>query len=118
MTIELINIKKALNNAGLQIEVLSISKGDRDGLFPVMDVESTSFFIPGQGDPTRMHGFILCFQNEKDLQLMQNYYMSLGEALPQYNSWVFIKDNVLLQINREVPEAVAKRYAGALDLLN
>jgi len=32
------------------------------------------------------------------------------------NSWIFVKDNLLLQINGDVPEAVAKQYGKALDL--
>ena len=61
--------------------------------------------------------YVFSFQKEIDLQQVLDYYIALDQSLPQYNSWLFVKDNLLLQINRSVPEDVAKRYAEALDLL-
>ena len=109
---------KAFNSAGLMVDKVTLRKDQIDGLTMGMMVEATAFAIPVQGAPSAARGILFCFQNEIDLQTMQSYYVSLGKALPQYSSWIFVKDNMLLQINGDVPEAVANRYARALNLLD
>ena len=95
-----------------------LTRDERDLFSGEIAVESKQFTIPSQDDPAVASGVILSFQNQKDLQEIQNYYEEMGKKLPQYKSWLFIKDNLLLQINRSVPQAVAKQYAEALDLLD
>ena len=109
---------QAFQAADLPVEIPQLSKDERDLFSNEMALESRQFVIPAQGDPTLARGIIFSFQNERDLQEIQDYYAALGYALPQYNSWIFIKDNLLLQINHNIPEAVAKQYAEALDLLD
>lgn len=111
------DVLKAFQTAGLPVKIPQLSKDERDLFSNEMTLESRQFVIPAQGDPTLARGIIFSSQNEKDLREIQDYYAALGKALPQYSSWVFIKDNLLLQINRNVPEAAAKQYAEALDLL-
>ena len=109
---------QVFQTAGLPIEIPQLSKDERDLFSNEIVVESKKFVIPAQGDPTLVSGIVFSVQNEKDLQDIHNYYVELGKALPQYDSWIFIKDNLLLQINRNIPEAVAKQYAEALNLLD
>jgi hypothetical protein len=109
---------EAFQEAGLPTEIPELSKDERDLFVTEMPVESAQFVIPGQGDPAIARGIIFSVQNRRDLLYIRNYYASLNKALPQYSSWIFIKDNLVLQINRNVPEAVAKQYAQALNLLD
>ena len=111
------DVLQAFHAAELPLEIPQLSKDERDLFSNEMAFESRQFVIPAQGDPTLARGIIFSFQNEKDLREIQEYYAGLGKTLPQYSSWVFIKDNLLLQINRNIPEAVAKQYATALDRL-
>ena len=107
---------RAFQSANLRFEIPQVSKDERD-LFAETALESRPFVIPLQGDPSLARGIIFSFEDESNLFQVQMYYTHLGNALPQFGSWVFVKDNLLLQINREVPEAVAQKYAQALDLL-
>ena len=109
---------QAFQAVGLPIEILQLSKDQRDLFSNQVALQSTQFAIPTQGEPTLARGIIFSFQNEKDLQQVRDYYMALDNSLPQYASWLFVKDNLLLQINRNIPEDVAKQYAEALDLLD
>jgi hypothetical protein len=104
--------------AGLPVEIAQLRKDERDLFSNEMALESTQFVIPTQGDPTLARGIIFSFQNERDLQEIRDYYAALGKAMPQYGSWIFVKGNLLLQINGNVSESVAKQYAEALDLLD
>jgi hypothetical protein len=112
------DVLQAFQAAGLPAEIPQLSKDERDLFSNEMALESKQFVIPAQGDPTVARGIIFSFQNERDLQKIENYYAGLGKTLPQYDSWIFIKGNLLLQINHEVPETVAKQYAEALALLD
>ena len=109
---------QAFQAVGLPIEILQLSKDERDLFSNQVTLQSKQFVIPAQGDPTLARGIIFSFQNEKDLQQVRDYYMALDNSLPQYASWLFVKDNLLLQINRNVPAEVAKQYAEALNLLD
>jgi hypothetical protein len=111
------DVLQAFQAAGLPVEIPQLSKDERDLFSNEMVLESTQFVIPAQDDSTLASGIIFSFQNERDLREIQNYYAGLGKAMPQYESWIFIKDNLLLQINRDIPEAVAKQYAEVLYLL-
>ena len=111
------DVLEAFRAAGLPFEIPQLSKDKRDPFSNQVALENRQFVIPAQGDPTLARGIIFSFQNERDLQEIQDYYAALGKAMPQYASWIFVQDNLLLQINGNVPEAVAKWYAKALDLL-
>ncbi|HVN54741.1 MAG TPA: hypothetical protein VMT46_10455 [Anaerolineaceae bacterium] len=113
-----VDVISAFQAAGLPVEIPRLRKDERDIFSYDKAIESQRIKIPIQSELTSGNGLIFSFQNEGDLQEMQEFYVGLGEALPQYDSWIFIKDNLLLQINREIPETVAKRYTAALDLLD
>lgn len=104
--------------AGLAYETLRLSKDERDLFSTIRAVQSVQFLIPGQGDSTRARGIIFSFQKESDLQMVKDYYTGLGNTLPSYKSWLYIKGNLLLQINGEVPPAIAKQYGAALEQMD
>jgi hypothetical protein len=87
----------------------------RSELSMVMAVEVTRFRIPSAGESEG--GIILSFYKADDLARMRNYYLALNESPPQFSSWVFVKDNILLQINRSLPGPKARQYAAALDAM-
>ena len=47
-----------------------------------------------------------------------NRYKELGQASAAFFSWLFIRDNVLVQINGDLPEDRARQYEEALATLN
>ena len=108
---------QAFHAVGLPIEILELSKDEHDLFSNQVGQQSIQFVVPNQGDPDLARGIIFSFQKEIDLQQVLDYYIALDQSLPQYDSWLFVKDNLLLQLNRNIPEEVAKQYAEALDLL-
>jgi hypothetical protein len=45
---------------------------------------------------------------------MKNYYNELGRQSAALFSWVFVKDNILIQINGDLPETTARKYEAAI----
>lgn len=98
---------------GLEVKVVQTGKRDGDdglALFP--GAEAIRFRIPSQGE--NEGGIILAFPSAADLERAQEYYLGLNTSLPMFSSWVFAQDNILLQINRSLPEAKARQYQLAL----
>ena len=54
------------------------------------------------------------FASPEDLEVTKAYYVELGRASAIFFSWVFVKDNILVQINGDLPEERAKQYEVAL----
>jgi hypothetical protein len=111
-----VDVAAAFQDAGLPAQIVrGESKEERDGLSGFMAVDSLRFRI-SEGEEEM--GMVMCFENAGDLQRMRNYYLGLNRSLPQFKSWLFVKDNILLQINYEVPEHTARAYAAILDTLD
>ena len=62
-------------------------------------------------------GRLYTFDDPAKLQLMKGYYDTLGESSAMLFSWTFAKDNVLIQINGDLPEDKARQYEAALSQL-
>lgn len=60
-------------------------------------------------------GRVFTFESQDDLEVLQSYYEGLGEAGGMFYSHVFVEDNVLLQINGELPKAKAEEYEAVLN---
>lgn len=105
----------AFRAAGLTVDVISdIDKGERDGFATWMIVEAIPFQLSSRQEE---RGLLLAFHDPAALEKMRAYYLGLNKSLPRYSSRLFVKDNILLQINGEVPEARAKEYAAVLESL-
>ena len=104
----------AFKEAGLELTIPPAeNRAADDGLATWLPVDSTRFLIPSAGEGEG--GMLLSLASAEDLKRMQNYYLGLNRSLPAFGSWVFVKDNLLLQINRSLPEARAKQYEAALN---
>lgn len=104
------------HEAGLTAEVVhGATKDERDGLSSLVVADTIRFRLSDEDKET---GTVFCFKNKRDLERMKNYYEALNQSLPQFRSWLYVKDNILLQVNHEVPESKASTYAAALDTLD
>jgi hypothetical protein len=105
------DVFRSLQATGLDVEALPGGKKN-DELGMSVHVDEIRFRT--HAGTILVGGIILTFDSEDDLVQMMNYYRMLGQALPAAKSWVFSRDNVLIQINGDLPAEQAKRFEEAL----
>lgn len=104
----------AFKAVGLEAEDTRAMKPDDYGLAPLIG-EGMRFFIPSLCEDCG--GRIYAFDNQDDLEKMKTFYVTMGEESAILFSWVFTKDNILVQINGDLDEATARQYETALNNL-
>ena len=105
----------AINSAGLEYSgAKPMTKADY-GMAPMTAIEGTHFLIPSLC--ADCGGRIFSFASQGDLDATQAYYVNLGKGSAALFSWVYAKDNILVQINGDLAEAKAKQYQEALNNL-
>ncbi len=107
-------VVNAFRRANLEISNPRPMTNDDYGNVPHLATEAIRFFLPTLGG--QKGGRIYDFSNARDLQTVKQYYSSgaSGSASPP---WIFVKDNILVQISGELPENRAKQYQAALNSL-
>ncbi len=109
-------VAEAFSNAGLEaVNVRPLTKDDY-GMAPMVALEGSRFFIPSLCPDCG--GRIFSFSSQSDLDILRTYYTSLAESSALFFSWVFAKDNILVQINGDLPEDIARQYEAVLDTLD
>jgi len=106
---------EAFKAAGLEVENPRAMTKDDYGMAPMLAIEGTRFLIPSLCPDCG--GRVLSFSSQEDLETTKAYYIELGRSSAAFFSWVFTKDNILVQINGELPEETAKQYEAALAIL-
>lgn len=81
------------------------------GMAPYL-CQGARFLIPSLGEDSG--GRVFVCKNKKDRDALANYYRSLGRATAMAFSWVFVKGNIVLQINGELDEQLAKEYGSSI----
>jgi hypothetical protein len=99
-------------DAGLEVGQMRLMTVNDYGMAPMLAMEGTRFYIPSLC--ADCGGRILSFDNQAELDLTSEYYISLGQGNALFFSWVFKKNNILVQINGDLPEAKARMYEEAL----
>lgn len=82
-------------------------------LAPLVAVEGMHFLIPSLCPDCG--GRIYSFASQEDLDKMRKYYVELGRSSAAFFSWVFAQDNILVQINGDLPEERAIQYEAVLN---
>lgn len=59
----------------------------------------------------------MSFSSQEDLDKTEAFYVQLGRESAILFSWTFKKDNILVQINGDLPEDKARQYESALNNL-
>jgi hypothetical protein len=101
----------AFHAAGLAAENAQAMTKDDYGLAPLV-CTGTRFLIPTLGSDKGGRVFICPGTAERDA--LAEYYARLGKASAAFFSWVFVRDNVLVQLNGDLDETIARRYEAAL----
>lgn len=105
----------AFQNAGLEVEDASEMTKDDYGIAPMKAEEGTRFLIPSLGDDAG--GRVFTYDNESDLDEMQEHYDSMGKESAMLFSWTIKYKNVLVQINGDLSEEEYNEYKKALESL-
>ena len=108
-----LHVVQAFKSAGLEAEK-SFVMGHKDyGLGPMSADEGRRFLIPSLGPDNGGH--IFTFSNAADLDTMRKWYVGLGKSSGAFFSYVYVRDNVLVQISGDLADAKAKKYQLALE---
>jgi len=102
----------AFEKAGLEVSAPRTMTKDDYGMAPLAD-EGIRFFIPSLCE--KCGGRIMLFKDPDMKKLAIEYYEGLGKRNAAFFSWVFSRENIVLQINGDLPEAEALRYEKALN---
>jgi len=102
----------AFKGAGLEVESARPMTEEDYGMAPVVAEEATRFFIPSCGDDCG--GRIFSFSDSDSLFKVKFYYNKMSEGSELFFCWVFEKDNILVQLDGDLPEEKANLYGEAL----
>lgn len=111
------DVLDAFERAGLEVENVRPMEPTDYGLGPKLTTEGVRFYMPSmEKDPTgkETSGRILIFESAKDVAKTSSFYEDLGKENALFFTWVFTKDNVLLRLDRSVPEVHAREYEAIL----
>ena len=109
------DIVNVFKSASLEVDNARPMTKDDYGMAPMRAIEGTHFLIPSLCSDCG--GRILSFSSQEDLEATKTYYEDLGKNSAAFFSWVFVKDNILVQINGDLPEEKARQYESALNSL-
>jgi len=82
---------------------------------PMKAEEGKRFYIPSLGE--NAGGRIMSYDDQGDLEEMKKYYDDLGEESAMFFSWTMAHENILIQINGDLPEEKYEEYKAALESL-
>lgn len=105
------DVINAFKNAGLEAENPRKMGKDDYGLAPFL-CEGTRFLIPSLGEDSG--GRVFLCSNDEDRDRLAAYYQDLGKISAIFFSWVFIKENVVVQLNGDLREDTARKYEQAI----
>lgn len=80
---------------------------------PLLAVEHIRFFDPSRGQDAG--GVVFSFRSQEDLDTVYKYHKDSGwYDSGLYYPWVFVRANILLQINGILGKSEAQKYADVL----
>ena len=105
------DVVAAFKAAGLEAESTRPLTKDDYGAAPFV-CTGTRFLTPSIGADNG--GRIFICDSAEDRDLLTNYYTELGKSSALFFSWVFVKENIAVQINGDLPEEKARQYEAAI----
>lgn len=105
----------AFKASGLEAEDTYAMTAQDYGLGPMVATEGIRFLVPSLCEGCG--GRVVAFANEADRDELRAYYDEAGRVSAVLFSWTFVNGNILVQINGDLPEETAKKYANALNSL-
>lgn len=113
-TVQAADVLAAFKAAGLEAEQAhAMTKADY-GMAPMLCQDGAQrFLIPSLGTSTGGRVFVCSSPSDRDA--LKAFYDKLAQASALFFSWTFVRGQVLVQINGDLPEAQARKYEAALN---
>jgi hypothetical protein len=103
----------AFKAAGLEFEQVSpLTKTDY-GIAPYLCTTALHFIVPSVC--VDCGGRVFECPNQDDRDRLAKYYTEAGKISAAFYSWVYVRENIVVQINGELPEAKARQYEAVLN---
>lgn len=83
---------------------------------PKEALEGRRFFAPSLCN--ECGGRILSFASQEDLEELRTWYVGRGREFCVFESWLYVRGNILVQIDGDIGEEMAKQYEAAMDSMN
>lgn len=106
------DVISAFKDAGLEAENPREMTKDDFGIAPMKSEEGKHITLPSLCEDCG--GRILSYDNNEDLKQMKAYYNDLGKESAMLFSWTIEKDNILVQLNGDLPDEEFEKYKKAL----
>lgn len=104
------HIIRAIQAANLESKDAHPLTAEEYGAIPALAVEGMRFSTPSLCPDCG--GLVLSFDNLNDLEATKAYFIETNHSATP--AWVFVKDNILLQLSGQIPEAQALEYGTIL----
>lgn len=107
----------AFEQAGLGVAAPYVMSEEDYGLIPMTAVKGMRFVIPGLVVPgvcLSCGGRVFAFDSQDDMGLVVRYYQVLYDLDSLFPSWLFVRDNILVQISGYMAEEEAREYEAVL----
>jgi hypothetical protein len=102
--------------AGLEAESPAKMDAHAYGAAPLVCQDGARrFLIPSLGQDKG--GRLFVCGDASDATKLKTYYDELGKSSALLHSWTYQKDAVILQLNGDVPQAMADRYGAVINAL-
>jgi hypothetical protein len=79
---------------------------------PKEALDGLRFFAPSLCNDC--NGRIFSFASREDLDELRTWYVGRGREFCVFESWLYVRDNILVRISRDMPEEKAQEYEAAL----
>ncbi len=105
----------AFTSGGAEVGETRDLTHDDFGLAPYQCKDGIRFLVPSLGADAG--GRIMSCPNAKAQAALVKYYTDLGDSSAFLFSWVYQRDNIVVQLNGDATEPLAKTYEAALNTL-
>jgi len=108
------DVVAAFKAAGLEAENVGTLEAKDYGAAPFV-CQGTRFNIPSAGKfaGRDLGGHIFVCPNQDDLKKLQDFYVKAGQATALLASHLYVKGNVLVQLDGQLDRALADKYGAA-----
>ncbi|MCI2948090.1 hypothetical protein FH144_06585 [Staphylococcus caledonicus] len=107
---EISDVINKFKSESLSVKNLRTMKHKDFGMAPMKSEDAKIFTVEDNKNAR-----IFKFKNKKDLEETKKYYDELGKSSAIFYSYVYAKDNMLIQMNGDIDDNVFNKYKTAMD---